>query len=41
VTLHAGDMIFIPKSGFEKFATVVSKISPLATLMTVGALAAP
>ena len=41
VTLHAGDMIYVPKSGFQNFATIVSKISPLATLMTVGALAAP
>jgi hypothetical protein len=41
VTLHAGDMIFIPKSGFQKFAAIISKISPIATLATVGALAAP
>lgn len=37
VTLHAGDMVFIPKSGFQKFATVVSKISPLATLAVFAA----
>jgi polysaccharide export outer membrane protein len=41
VTLHSGDMIYIPKSGFQKFATVVSKLSPLTTLVTLGALAAP
>lgn len=34
VTLHPGDMIFIPKSGFYKFTTVVSKLSPMATLAT-------
>jgi len=41
VTLHSGDMIFVPKSGFQKFATVISKLSPLTTLVTLGALAVP
>lgn len=38
VTLHPGDMIYIPKSGFAKVTTVISKLSPLATLVTLGAL---
>jgi polysaccharide export outer membrane protein len=38
VTLHPGDMVFIPKSGFSKVATVITKLSPLATLVTLGAL---
>ena len=38
VTLHPGDMIYLPKSGFSKVTTVISKLSPLATLVTLGAL---
>jgi protein involved in polysaccharide export with SLBB domain len=38
VTLHPGDMVYIPKSGFSKVATVITKLSPLATLVTLGAL---
>ncbi len=41
VTLHSGDMIFIQKSGFQKFAAVISKLSPLTTLVALGALGAP
>jgi len=38
VTLHPGDMIYIPKSGLAKVTTVISKLSPLATLVTLGAV---
>ncbi len=38
VTLHPGDMIFVPKSGFEKTAYVFTKIGSIATLVTLGAL---
>ncbi|HVW77579.1 MAG TPA: polysaccharide biosynthesis/export family protein [Alloacidobacterium sp.] len=39
VTLHAGDTIYIPTSGMQKFTSAVSKLGPLATLVTVGVLA--
>lgn len=38
VTLHPGDMIIVPKSGFEKVSYVFTKISSFATLVTIGAL---
>jgi polysaccharide export outer membrane protein len=39
ITLQAGDVVLIPKSGFNKAAYVLTKISPVATLVTLGALA--
>jgi polysaccharide export outer membrane protein len=41
IQLHAGDMVYIPKSGLSKFTYYITKISPVATLVTLGALAAP
>jgi polysaccharide biosynthesis/export protein len=38
ITLHAGDIIAIPKSGFSKVTAVVNKLSPIATMVTLGAL---
>jgi polysaccharide export outer membrane protein len=38
ITLHAGDIIAIPKSGFSKATAVLTKLSPIATLVTLGAL---
>jgi polysaccharide biosynthesis/export protein len=38
VTLHPGDMIFIPKSGMYSFTTNLSKILPIATLVTFAAM---
>ena len=40
VTLNAGDVISIPKSGFNKFGYVLSKISPVLTLVTLASLVA-
>jgi hypothetical protein len=34
-------MIYIPKSGLSKVTYYITKISPIATLITLGALAAP
>ncbi|MBT9330255.1 polysaccharide biosynthesis/export family protein [Paracidobacterium acidisoli] len=41
IKLQPGDMVFIPKSGFYKLTYLVSKISPVATMVSLGALAAP
>jgi len=38
VTLHPGDMVIVPKSGFEKVSYVFTKITSFATLVTIGAL---
>jgi polysaccharide export outer membrane protein len=38
ITLHAGDIIAIPKSGFSKATAVLTKLSPIATMVTLGAL---
>lgn len=38
LTLHSGDVIFVPKSGFNKAAYVIEKISPLVTMFTAAAL---
>jgi len=38
LTLQSGDIIFIPQSGFNRFAYTVEKLSPLVNLFTVGAL---
>jgi polysaccharide export outer membrane protein len=34
LTLKAGDIIFIPKSGFNKVSYVFEKLSPLISLFT-------
>jgi polysaccharide export outer membrane protein len=38
ITLHAGDIIAVPKSGFGKVTGFLTKISPVATMVTLGAL---
>jgi polysaccharide biosynthesis/export protein len=38
ITLHPGDMIFIPKSGMYDFTTAMTKILPIATLITFAAM---
>jgi polysaccharide export outer membrane protein len=37
-TLHSGDVIIIPTSGFNKVADVMQKISPVATMVSIAAL---
>ncbi len=37
-TIHSGDVIIIPKSGFENFTYVLQKISPIATIVSLAAL---
>jgi polysaccharide export outer membrane protein len=41
VSLHPGDVIFVPSTAFSKFAYVVDKISPILTVMAFTYLAAP
>jgi polysaccharide export outer membrane protein len=41
VTLQAGDVISIPKSGFNKVGYVLTKLSPAATMVSLAALVAP
>jgi polysaccharide export outer membrane protein len=41
VALSPGDIVFVPKSGFSKVTYVLTKISPVATMVTLGALLAP
>jgi polysaccharide export outer membrane protein len=41
VTLHPGDVVFIPKSGFNKVVYVLTKLSPAATIITLATLVAP
>ncbi len=38
-TLHSGDVIIIPVSGFQKVTSVIAKISPAATMISFAALA--
>ena len=38
-TLHPGDVIYVPVSGFNKVAGVFQKISPVATLVSIAAIA--
>jgi len=40
ISLHAGDVIFVPSSGFAKFAYVVDKMNPILTVIAFSALAA-
>jgi polysaccharide export outer membrane protein len=36
--LHSGDIIYVPESGFNRASDSLQKISPLLTLITLGAL---
>lgn len=38
VTLHSGDIIFVPESGFNGAAYTFAQIAPLVNLFTIGAL---
>jgi polysaccharide export outer membrane protein len=38
LTLQSGDIIFVPESGFNKFAYAVDKMAPLVNLITLGAV---
>lgn len=38
LTLHPGDIVYVPKSNFNRFAYVVEKMSPLVTVFTASAL---
>lgn len=40
LTLHSGDVVYVPESGFNRAAYVIEKISPLVTLFTASALIA-
>jgi len=37
-TLHSGDVIIVPTSGFNKAAAVIQKISPVATMVSLAAI---
>ena len=38
LTLHSGDIIFVPESGFNGAAYAIEKLAPLVNLVTVGAI---
>jgi polysaccharide export outer membrane protein len=38
LTFHSGDIIYVPENGFNRAADSLQKISPLLTLITLGAL---
>ncbi len=38
LTLHSGDVIFVPRSGFNNLAYAIEKLSPLVTMFTASAL---
>jgi polysaccharide biosynthesis/export protein len=38
LTLHSGDIIFVPQSGFNSLAYTIEKIAPMVSLFTIGAL---
>ena len=40
ISLHPGDVIFVPSSGFAKFAYVVDKMNPILTVIAFTTLAA-
>jgi polysaccharide export outer membrane protein len=40
ISLHPGDVIFVPSSGFAKFAYVVDKLNPITTVIAFSAIAA-
>ncbi len=37
LTLHSGDVIYVPQSGFNRIAYTLDKLSPLVTMFTAGA----
>jgi polysaccharide export outer membrane protein len=37
-TLHSGDIIYVPESGFNNAAYAIEKLAPLVNLVTIGAL---
>jgi polysaccharide export outer membrane protein len=39
ISLHPGDVIFVPSSRFAKFAYVVDKLNPITTVVSFGAIA--
>ena len=41
VKLHPGDVIFVPQSDFYKMTYVVQRLSPLTSMGTIAAIAAP
>jgi polysaccharide export outer membrane protein len=38
LTLHSGDIIYVPESGFNSAAYTIEKLAPLVSLFTIGAL---
>jgi len=40
ITLHSGDIVYVPMSGFNKLGYVVEKLSPLVTMFTASAIIA-
>jgi polysaccharide export outer membrane protein len=38
LTLHSGDIIFVPESGFNGAGYAIEKLAPLVNLVTVGAI---
>jgi polysaccharide biosynthesis/export protein len=38
LTLHSGDIVFVPMSGFNKLSYIVDKLSPLVTMFTASAI---
>jgi len=38
LTLHSGDIVYVPKSGFNNVAYVIDKLSPLVSMFTASAL---
>ena len=41
VKLHAGDVVFVPQSGFFKTTYVIQRLSPVASVGAIAAVAAP
>jgi polysaccharide export outer membrane protein len=40
VKLHSGDVVFVPQSGLYKSTYILQRLSPIAMMGSVGALAA-
>jgi polysaccharide export outer membrane protein len=38
LTLHSGDIVYVPKSGFNNVAYIFDKLSPLVSMFTASAL---
>jgi polysaccharide export outer membrane protein len=38
ITLHSGDIIYVPESGFNRFGYTMQQIAPLVNLVTIGGL---